>query len=184
MKRLTGPQSLLLLLIAAAAALPLALGGAYLWHKRQWAQERLAELEPRHARLLGLEASAEPLRAARAQSQALLAQYVYAAQLDASQVGNDAQQRVRDLFSAAGLQMLSSQVLPAKAQGLVDRVPLSVRTEGELLALQSALALLSGQRPAIVVDALDVQTLGLVRADAPQKLSVRFDLFVLRARPS
>ncbi|MCW5235988.1 type II secretion system protein GspM [Verminephrobacter eiseniae] len=180
--RLLTPQSLLLLLVAAVA-LPLAAGGAYVLQKHQWAQERLDQLAPRYARLLGLQGSADQLRAANAQAHALLAQYVYAANLDASQVGNHAQQRIRDIFSAAGLQIVSSQVLPPKEQGNVDQIPLAVRTEGELMALQSALAVMSSQNPAIIIDGLNVQTLGAVNADKPQKLSIQFDLFVLRVRP-
>ena len=38
--------------------LPFAVAGAYIYHKHQWAQARLDELEPRYARLAGLEAQA------------------------------------------------------------------------------------------------------------------------------
>lgn len=183
MKRLTAPALLLLALIAAALML-IAGGAAYVLQKHRWAEARLAEIGPRHARLQGLQASAGELRAANAGAQQLLAQYLYGAELDASQVGNDAQQRIRDLLSAAGLQIVSSQVLPASSQAGVDKIALAVRAEGELLALQSALAVLSGQSPAIIVDGLKVQTSGVVRADAAQRLDIAFDLFVLRARPS
>src|SRR6218665_673601 len=172
--RLLTPQSLLLLLVAAVA-LPLAAGGAYVLQKHQWAQERLDQLAPRYARLLGLQGSADQLRAANAQAHALLAQYVYAANLDASQVGNNAQQRIRDIFSAAGLQIVSSQVLPPKEQGNVDQIPLAVRTEGELMALQSALAVMSSQNPAISIAGLNVQTLGAVNAGHPQKAAEALD---------
>ena len=65
----------------------------------------------------------------------------------------------------------------------MDKIPLSVRIEGDLIALQSALAVLSSQTPAIIVNGLNVQTMGTVKADAPQRLAGQFDLFVLRARP-
>lgn len=183
MKRTLSPETLLMVLIALVVVLPLALGGWYVFQKHQWAQSRLAELEPRYARLQGLQESAQDLAKANAQARALLSQYVYAADQDASQVGNSAQQRIRDIFTAAGLQIVSSQVLASKAEKGVDKIPLSVRTEGELLALQSALAVLSSQTPAIIVNGLNVQTQGSVKADTPQRLASQFDLFVLRARP-
>lgn len=183
MKRMISPEALLLVLIALAVVLPLALGGVFVFQKHQWAQNQLAELEPRHARLQGLQESAQNLASAQAQTRDLLAQYVYGADQDASQVGNSAQQRIRDIFTAAGLQIVSSQVLPPKAEKTVDKIPLSVRIEGDLIALQSALAVLSSQTPAITVNGLNVQTMGTVKADAPQRLAGQFDLFVLRAQP-
>ena len=125
---------------AVVLLLPLALLGGYVMQKHQWAEQRMAELEPRYARLLGLEAQKADIDAALLQTLALLSQYVYPAAQDAAQTGNAAQQRVRDIFSSAGLQILSSQVLPAKKEKGFDRIPLSVRAEGDMLAVQSALA--------------------------------------------
>ena len=183
MKRAISPEALLLVLIALIVVLPLALGGVFVFQKHQWAQNQLAALEPRHARLQGLQESAQNLANAEAQTRALVAQYVYGANQDASQVGNSAQQRIRDIFTAAGLQIVSSQVLAPKVEKSVDKIPLSVRIEGDLIALQSALAVLSSQTPAIIVNGLNVQTMGTVKADAPQRLAGQFDVFVLRARP-
>ena len=72
-------------------------------------------------------------------------------------------------------------MLPPKAEKGFDRIPLTVRTEGELLALQSALAVLSSQAPVIVIDELEVQ----VRSNPPNAephLAAQFNLSVLRER--
>ena len=174
---------MLLLLVLGALFVVLAAAGYTIYGKHQMAARRMAELEPRHARLQGLLGGANALQQAQTQAQGMVAQYVYPAETDANQVGNAAQQRVRNLFTTAGLQIVSSQVMPAKAEKNYDRVPLAVRAEGDLLALQGALVGLSGQTPAIVVRGMNVQTVGSVRADAPQRLAVQFDLFVLRGRP-
>jgi general secretion pathway protein M len=163
--------------------LPLALAGWYVIQKHRWAQDRLQELEPRYARMLGMEKHADDLEKARNQARSTLAQYTYPASRDVSQAGNDAQQRVRNIFSAAGLEIVSSQVMPAKTEKSFDRIPLAVRTEGELLALQTALVGLTGQSPAILVDGVAVQTIGAVKADKPQRLGVQFNLSVLREQP-
>ena len=68
MKRAISPEALLLVLIALIVVLPLALGGVFVFQKHQWAQNQLAALEPRHARLQGLQESAQNLANAEAQA--------------------------------------------------------------------------------------------------------------------
>jgi general secretion pathway protein M len=87
------------------------------------------------------------------------------------------------LLSQSGLEVVSSQVLAPKVDRLFDRVPLVVRTEGDLIGLQSALMVLTNQSPAILMDGLTVQVVGSAKADAPQRLSAQLSLSVLRIRP-
>ena len=150
--------------------------------KHRAAAQRIADAEPRYARMLGLQQQRPELDAALAHSKALRAQYVYPATEDAAQTGNAAQQRTRDIFSSAGLQIVSSQVLPAKAEKGVERIPLSVRVEGDLLSLQSALAVLFSQSPVIFLDDLDVQSQNSANQKSPvaARLAVQFSLSVLR----
>lgn len=178
-------ESLLMAGTVVVLLLPLALLGWYVAQKHQWAESRLAELEPRHARLLGLEAQRAEMGALLEQAQAARAQYVYPATQDPAQAGNAAQQRVRDIFTSAGLQVISSQVLPPKAEKEFDRIPLSVRAEGEMLALQNALVVLSSQLPVIVINELDVQVqggLGNVNVNVAPRLGAQFSLSILRER--
>ncbi len=164
----------------------LLVGGVwYVLQKHSWAQNRLAQLEPRYARLLGLEAQHTDLQQALQRASALRTQYVYPAVQDEAQTGNQAQQKVRDIFSAAGLQIVSSQVLPAKEEKGFDRIPLVVRTEGELLAVQSALAVLGSQQPVIVINELEIQVpggLGNLNLKFSPRLAAQFSLSVLRER--
>ena len=96
-------ENLVLVVTVIVLLLPLVLLGGYIAHKYQWAQTRLAELEPRYARMQGLEQQRADLEAVLARAQAARVQYVYPAGQDATQAGNAAQQRVRDIFSGAGL---------------------------------------------------------------------------------
>lgn len=179
-------RNALMVLILSMALVPLVAGGWYVVHKYTWASERMAQIEPRYARLLGLEMQRGELQAASQRAASLRAQYIYPVAQDEAQSGNLAQQKVRDIFSAAGLQILSSQVLPAKEDKGFDRIPLLVRAEGEVLALHSALAVLGNQQPIILLNELDVQVQGglanLNTKFAP-KLAVQFNLSVLRERP-
>jgi general secretion pathway protein M len=182
MKPLLTRQNLGVGLVLLALLLPLALVAAYLVGKYQWVEATMAEVEPRYARLLGLQSSQTELNQAIAQSAALLSRQAYPATQDVSQAGNDAQQRLRNIATRAGLSIMSSQVLPPKAEKQFDRVPLAVRLEGELPALQAALVVLAGESPAINFESFSVQTIGAVKAEVPQRLSIQFNLFILRAR--
>ncbi|MDH4416558.1 general secretion pathway protein GspM [Acidovorax sp. HMWF029] len=162
---------------------PVVAGGIYVFQKHQWAQARLAELEPRYARLLGLDEQRSDISAALAQAKDARARYVYPATQETTVAGNAAQQRVREILSAAGLQISSSQVLPPKAVKGYERIPIAVRAEGEWLAVQSALAVFSTQLPLIVIDEFEVQVLGGLGNTPPKfqpKLAVSFVFSVLR----
>jgi general secretion pathway protein M len=170
--------------LLVALALLLLVGGviAYAVSKHVWAVGRLAELEPRHARLLGIEASGPALDKALIERRALFGRHAYASSQDVARAGSEAQQRVREVFTKAGLEVSSTQVLPAKAVDGFDRIPLVIRVDGDLAALQSALVVLPAQSPSLFVEALNIQTSGTPKPDGAQRLSVQINLFVLRAR--
>ena len=90
---------------------------------------------------------------------------------------------MRALFASAGLDVVSIQVLPPKAEKSFDRIPLTVRLEGQLTNLQSAMLVLGTQTPTVFVDGFSVQTMGFVRAEIPQRLGMQFNLYVLRVQP-
>ena len=176
-------ESATVLIMLALLALPLMVAGFYFYQKHQWAENRLDEVEPRYARLLGLEASSEDLSKAQAHGQKLIAQYVYPQEEDTNQTGNTVQQRIRSILVAAGLDIASSQVLPAKEEKGFERIPLSVRAEGEMVSLQAALTGLVTENPAILIDTLVVQGYGAPSKNGVQRLSVQLNLIVLRRRP-
>lgn len=177
--RVAGLLAWLLLIL-----LPLGAGAAYVALKHQWGQTQLSQLEPRYARLLGLEKQHEQIEDAVDQSEQLVSLYVYPASQDASQVGNDAQRRIRDFFSKSGLEVVSSQVLPAKQDKQFDRIPITVRFEGEMVPLQTAMVAINSQVvPALLLDGMTVQVLSYAKPDAPVRLTGQLNFFVLRANP-
>lgn len=185
MKQYFRRETAVLLLTLAALVLPLVGAGIYFYQKHQWAQNRLEELEPRYARLLGLEANRDNLTQARERAQVLWAQYVHPADQDANQTGNAAQQRIRSILTSAGMSIASSQVLEpkdAKEEKAFERIPLSVRAEGEMIALQTALAGLAEQTPAILIDTMLIQGQG-APVRGVQRLAVQFSFILLRERP-
>jgi general secretion pathway protein M len=158
--------------------------GANLITRHHAARDRIEQIEPRYARLLGLEKSGDALKQVQESGKAQLARQIYPANQEPSQAGNDAQQRLREIFTSAGLNILSTQVLPAKQEKNLDRIPLSVRTEGDLAALQAALTGLHGLSPGIFLQDLTIQANNGRSPDGQQRMAVQFSLFVVRARTS
>jgi general secretion pathway protein M len=168
-------------LVTVACLLTICLGAsAYVYQKHQWVQTRLADfIGPRYARLAGLKVGGDALSAAATRARELEALYVHDGSMDANQIGNEVQQRVRSLLTAAGMSISSSQVLPAKTEAEMERIPISVRAEGDITSLQGALIGLAEQRPAVIIDQINIQS-----QDTPdrgvQRLSVQFGFLILR----
>ena len=170
-----------LALVAFAAVLFAFLAVGFVAARHAQYASTIDDIEPRFARLLGIEAAAPQLTQALVAQKATLDKFTYPAGEDATQAGNDAQQKIRAVFSTAKLAISSSQVLPAKTEGDVDRIPLSVRAEGDLLGLQTALIGLGSQTPAILIDSLAIQGNNETRPGA-NRVMVQFSFYVLRAR--
>ncbi len=163
--------------------LPLVGGGLYVYSVHQRAESRLADIEPRFARLAGLVGRRAELTTQGAQATAQLARQAYPASQDVTQAGNDAQQRIRGLFADSKLDIISIQVLPPKEEGKFDRIPIDLRIEGDITGVQNALALLSGQVPTVLVESMALQTIGAVKPASVQRLGGQFSFSVLRVRP-
>ncbi|HRN75291.1 type II secretion system protein GspM [Ottowia sp.] len=182
-RSLQRPGLLLVALVAALLGLLLLAGGAYVYDKHRQARERLEQLEPRHARLLGLLQSQEQLAAAARRQAALVGAYTHGPEQDASQVGNGALQQLRNLLTQAGCQVLSSQVLPARDDlPEFDRIPITLSIEADPQALHNALAAIESSQPAMLVTSLNLQVNTLRRAGEVPPLSAALSVSVLRRR--
>lgn len=170
-----------LFLVCAVVVLTIA-AAAFVVSAHQTAQEALAQIEPRHARVTGLETSAGELEQVLVQRRAALARQTYLPSQEVAVAGSDAQQRARELFTKAGLQVSSTQILAAKTADGFDRIPIVLRLEGDLPALQAALATLPGQAPTLFVEGFNVQTIGIPRPDVVSRLNIQVNLFVLKVR--
>lgn len=153
------------------------------WNRHQAVQTQLSEIEPRLARILGLRADKARLETTLRQGRAELTRHVYAVAVDASRAGNDAQQRAREIFAKSGLEVQSSQVLPARVTGRFELIPLTLKGEGDLPALQAALAAMPALAPTIFVNGIEIVV--PPQPDKPTawpRLSLQIELFVVRAR--
>ncbi|MFZ4480375.1 MAG: type II secretion system protein GspM [Rhodoferax sp.] len=163
--------------------LPLVCALVYVWIHHQRIQGHLADLEPRYARMAGLIERESDLKTKVSQAKDQLARLAYPAGQDVTQAGNDAQQRIRSLFSESKLDIVSIQVLPPKKEDAkFDRIPIDLRVEGDLAGIQNALLKLSVQTPAVVINSLTLQTIGAVKPASIQRLGGQFNFYVLRVR--
>lgn len=169
-------------LIIVLLCLPALWGGWYVWQKHTWATERLAELEPRHARLQGLVASEAELREASEKALAEVRRHVYHVSVDATQAGNDAQQRIREVVSASGMTVSSLQALPAKEDGPLDRIPVALAAEGQLFQIQAALLALGALQPTVWVESVSLRPAGLAPPSTSPRLAGQFRFVVVRER--
>lgn len=171
-------------LTVLALLMPLMGAGLFVWIHHQRIEGHLADLEPRYARLAGLLERQADLSAMTLKANEQLSLLVYPASQDITQAGNDAQQRIRGIFSESKLDIISIQVLPSPKEELkFDRIPINLRVEGDLASIQNALIRLSSQHPVVLVDSLSLQTIGAVKPASTQRLGGQFNLFVLRVRP-
>jgi general secretion pathway protein M len=174
------PWAWALWLLGLAAAL--GYGAWRAWGEHESARTQLETLEPRYARLVGLADERARLDAALTQAEKALGRHAYPSSRDVSQAGNDAQQRAREIFTKAGLDVISIQLLPAKAADRFDRIPVTLRLEGDLPALQAALAALPTMAPTLFVAGFNVQGAGSPQPERALRVVAQLELFALRAR--
>lgn len=172
--------------IAVAAVVLLALAWAMTTvvavHRR--AAQTLSEVEPRHARLQGLLQNTERTAQMERALQANLAEFVQGADADPAQIGNAALQRVRELATARGLRVASSQVMAPREEKdqPFDRIGLTLRMEGEWAQFQGLLADLVRTRPALYTDLVQMSMQGAALPGRAQPIAGQFDLYVLKER--
>ena len=191
------PEIVWLLLFAALLLALLLAGAGYLVNKYAWAQDRLRDIEPRHALMTGLAQENDKLADIQSQLGGNYARYVYPAKGDASQDGNEALQRVRDMATAAKLQVLSSQVMPSREEQGLQRIGLNLRVEGPYEAVMQFLTTLSRSEPAIYSESTQLTSQsagrfmpaqrrgqGQPQPDTPPlDATAQLTLFVLKAMP-
>lgn len=181
-RRALRPEHIWLLLAAAVLAVLLIGGIGAVVAKHQWAVNLIDQLEPRYARLAGLREGGARLRATDSELSANLASLAYGPEGDPAQAGNEALQRLRAASASHGLQVSSSQVLPAREEGGFLRIGLNLRVDGDLEELRDFLRDLSAmQKPVIFSESIQLASQPL-RAQK-QTVSAQLNLFVLKVQP-
>ena len=150
--------------------------------KYRQAAAQLAEIAPRHARVAGMLQNKELFAQSQSALQASLAEFVYPAEEDPSQTGNGALQRVRELATARGLRVTSSQAATPREDKGFDRIGLNLRVEGDWPQLVALLRELSQLRPAVYTSTLQLGVQHGGAQGGPQTVFGNLDLYVLKER--
>ena len=160
----------------------------YFLSLRQEFAREISSIEPRTARLLGILESAEALEEASAAAQLSLRDLAFPSGRDSASVAASLQQSVRELMADAGMSVTGSQILATRSADGYERLTLDITGEGNIEALDVALAELELMRPLVFVESLKIKPLRARRGNAPaagdggdpRRLSASFQLFALR----
>jgi general secretion pathway protein M len=143
-------------LIFIALVWSLAIG--VILHFRHQAEQNLAELAPKYARLTGLQSSGASIDLAMSEQQKQLSQLVYDQAAGLDRVGADLQQKVRAAMIGGGMNVVGSQVFTPKPdeKATLGFVTISLNTTGTLETLRSALVAIAAIRPRVYVEELQI----------------------------
>jgi general secretion pathway protein M len=142
-----------------------------LWGVGQAAQAEIDRLEPRIARLRGLIAYEEQLRAAAVAVDSQVLNLVYPATEDRTTVSATLQTNVRDIFARAGLSVTNSLVMPVREKGNFDLIGVKLTVSGELAALDEALVGITEYLPLLLVETIDIAPARVPRVRASRDRS-------------
>lgn len=180
-------QWAILTVLAGMLLLPLVLVGLWVHAKHQWGQEQLATLEPRYARLLGMQQQEEEIQQALERVAQAKANHIYPGENDTTQTGNAIQQRLRTAMDRAGLSIVSSQVRPNPEEGPYERIDVIMSTEGEWPAIQMALISLREITPTVWLEDVEFNLQAGLQNVSPKvapRLSAQFTFSILRSKTS
>lgn len=148
------------------------------WTLRQENNQRRAEIEPRIARLLGVQANESQLKLANEAAAAQIMGFVYPATADSTMTGTKMQQDVRKLIEKSGMSVVGSRVRAVKVAEGYDEISLELTIEGSMEALEKALLTLPHLRPMVVIQETDIKP--KQGRNAPHKVIVRLRLMAVR----
>lgn len=142
-----------------------------------------ADIEPKYARLSGILARGEDIKAAQAGAVEWLAARAYPADADVGEIGTGLQQRVRQLAEAAEVRVAGSQILPVREEAGFAVITVAGTLEGETGALAAFLAALAAEHPPILVEKLAIQAPRARRGEQSADVNAQASMSVLRLAP-
>lgn len=151
------------------------------WSLRQEGSQRRAELEPRIARLLGVQQHHEQLKQANEAATTQLAGLIYPATVDATMTGTKMQQDVRKAIEKAGMSVVGSRVRAVKVVTGYDEISLDLTVEGDMAALEKTLLEIPKLRPVVVIEETDFKPKR--GRNGPHIVVAKFRLTSLRLQP-
>ena len=142
--------------------------------------EQLRAAEPRYSRLAGLDQSVDILRRGSEQAKGRLAELTYPASEALPATEASAQQQLRGLLEAAGMQVSGSQLLePVEHDGFLE-LRLELKARGTLAAFESLLVALPVARPTVLVRAMDLTRANTRRREPSEDIVLSLSASVVK----
>lgn len=150
----------------------------------RWANEVIASIEPRYARLIGLEEVGDAVLTSRVRVDVALARVAYPAEIEIGRIGTDLQQRVRRIADEHDIRVSGSQILPLREEKGFVVVTVNGTMDSEVDALGTFLLALADEQPPIVVEKLLVQAPRPGRrGEVNTRVTVQSTMSVIRLLP-
>lgn len=175
-----GPAGRIVLRTFLGGGLVLLLLAGWLgWLQWQRYEAALDAATPRIARLQGIALSHAELAQALEAGRATLAQFAYPASLESSRAAAELEARVREAFVGAGVNIIGSQQMPARAGSGYEEIVLSLSVQGDLAQILHGLRSLDGLVPKLRIEQLRLQPMDIHRPDA-QSVNAQLRVVALR----
>ncbi|MBK9616881.1 MAG: hypothetical protein IPO35_15755 [Uliginosibacterium sp.] len=159
-----------------------AIGASYVYKKQVWAEAKLAELEPRYARLQGLVIAEKSLKAASADVAKRIGTTTYPASLEVDRASGELQQRIKKIFEEASVTVVTNRVLEPKPGKDFDLISVSFSVNTSLANLQAALARVRTEAPFLKVDEFVLLPVRRQLAWDPQLVTCTMTISALRKK--
>jgi len=169
-------------LTALLGLLVLSAGAWCLYDRHTWAAAKLAELEPRYARLKGLVLSEKALKAAVSGAGKSMETTTYPASLDVDRASSELQQRIKKMFEGAGVTVVTSRILEPKPGKDFDVLSVSFSVNAGLASLQTALALTRQEAPLLKIEEFALQPVRRQLQYDPELVICTMTISALRKR--
>lgn len=178
------PEVLWLLAAAVLALLIAAWTLGFVVTKYRAATTQIADIDPRYAQLAGMQHNQNAFAQDGERLEANLAEFVYAADQDASQIANTALSQVRELAAQHQLSVTSSQTAAPREEDGFERIGINLRVEGEWDDIVALLGELGAQQPSIYTATLQLGARARGAQGTAPLVFTQLDLYVLKeARP-
>lgn len=167
----------------AVLLLATSLGGWYfVVQKQSWLKSQIDFIEPRFARLKGLESELGSIVDSIDKLQAEMNKYLAGNGSDHNQVGNEALQRVRKILESSGFEVSSAQVVIDVKNDGFNKIGLIIKGDANINSLMTSLSGINDLRPILIVDSLVVQSTGLSQPHVAQRIVVQLNLSLIRGK--
>lgn len=161
---------------------PIVFGAYVLYQKNIWLLSQLEYIEPRFARLKGVEPELEYMNKQIDDINQGLALYVREEKGDPNQEGNEILQNVRKILEVSGFEANSAQVVLDGKSDKFKKYNVIIKGEASVGALMSSLSGLKDLKPILIIDSMSVQSTGLSQPHVAQRIVIQLNLSSIRSR--